>query len=135
VFKTFWKRLRGDAAEAYAARCLRRRGYRILERNLSLGGGEIDLLAREGKSLVVVEVKARSSDAYGSAAEAVTASKAQRLAKAARAVMRSPRYHGEPLRCDLAAVELDASGTPVACEIHANCIDLAGALSGRRWRM
>jgi len=50
---------RGDAAEALAAQFLRSRGLTIIERNYRCRGGEIDLIARDGSSLVFVEVRLR----------------------------------------------------------------------------
>jgi putative endonuclease len=72
------KRL-GDAAEAAAVRHLESLGYRIVKRNLRGPGGEIDIVAQDGPTLVFVEVKARRSGAYGSALSAVDARKRKRI--------------------------------------------------------
>src|SRR5262249_29697539 len=61
----------GQAWEKLAARELSRAGYRILARNYRTKAGEIDLVARDGRTLCFVEVKGRRSLAYGTAAEAV----------------------------------------------------------------
>jgi putative endonuclease len=123
----------GDAAEDRAAAALREAGYRILERNVSIGGGELDLVAREGGTLVFVEVRSRTGAGHGSAAESVTRKKAVRIARAARAYLASRRLDGAAARCDL--VTLDGSpGVDVPrIEIHRDCIDLDGALRGGRW--
>ena len=65
----------GRRGEGIAARYLRRCGYRILERNFRAAGAEIDLVAADRETLVFVEVKARSSGALGTPAEAVDARK------------------------------------------------------------
>jgi putative endonuclease len=57
----------GRAAEEAAARYLETLGFRILRRNLRGPGAEIDIVAREGATLVFVEVKARRSGRFGSA--------------------------------------------------------------------
>jgi putative endonuclease len=74
----------GTAGEVAAARYLTERGYHVLERNFRCRGGEIDLIALDGGTLVFVEVKLRRSLARGSPLEAVTAVKQARVRKAAQ---------------------------------------------------
>ena len=66
---------RGRAGEDAAAALLEAHGYRIVGRNVRLPGGEIDIIARDGDTVVFVEVKARASAAFGSAVGAVDARK------------------------------------------------------------
>ena len=75
---------RGGPAEDLAAAFLERQGLRILERNYRCRFGEIDLVARSGELLVFVEVRARTSEAFGGAASSITATKRRRLVAAAR---------------------------------------------------
>lgn len=75
---------RGAAAEALAAEFLVAHGLAILVRNYRCRSGEIDLIARDGDMLVFVEVRLRSSAAFGGAAASITASKRRRIARAAR---------------------------------------------------
>lgn len=75
---------RGRRAEERAAEFLRSRGYEIIARNYRWQGGEVDLIARDGDCLVFVEVKARSSRAYGLPEEAITPRKRQRLLRTAQ---------------------------------------------------
>lgn len=74
----------GARAEALAADYLVRRGLRVIERNYRVRGGEIDLVCREGDTLVFVEVRLRRHAGYGGAAESITAAKRRRLVLAAR---------------------------------------------------
>jgi len=74
---------RGPAAEALAARFLSERGLDVVARNYRCRGGEIDLIARDGATLVFVEVRLRSNRAFGGAAESITATKRRRLRLAA----------------------------------------------------
>ncbi len=74
----------GKRAEDLAARFLEQRGLRVLARNFRCRGGEIDLVCRDGKSLVFVEVRLRRNAAYGGAAASITARKQQRIVLAAR---------------------------------------------------
>jgi putative endonuclease len=75
----------GQVGEAVAARFLEERGYRIVARNVRADRVEIDLIARRGPLLVIVEVKTRASSRAGSAAEAVDERKQYRLRRGARA--------------------------------------------------
>jgi putative endonuclease len=65
----------GRAGEDAAVALLEREGYRVVARNVRLPGGEIDVIARDGDTIVFVEVKARRSSGYGSAVGAVDARK------------------------------------------------------------
>ncbi|MCW5605831.1 MAG: YraN family protein [Burkholderiales bacterium] len=76
--------VKGAAAEALAAAYLQRQGLEIASRNYRCRFGEIDLIARDGKTLVFVEVRRRSSDAFGGAAASITADKRSRLLRTAR---------------------------------------------------
>lgn len=69
----------GRVAENAAVKFLRRKGYKILHRNLRLSGGEIDIVAEHRDVLVFVEVKARSSDEFGAPSEAVNERKQKKL--------------------------------------------------------
>src|SRR5689334_703283 len=69
----------GALAEAQAALYLERLGYRILTRNARLPGGEIDIVALDGRTLVFVEVKRRLRGSFGAALGAVDARKRTRL--------------------------------------------------------
>jgi putative endonuclease len=62
---------KGKAGEARAAAYLQGRGYRVLQRNVRVPGGEIDLVCLDGATLVFVEVKSRNAPGYGSALSAV----------------------------------------------------------------
>jgi putative endonuclease len=100
-------RLRGRAGETLAAAYLELAGFTILERNLRLGGVEVDLLAAERRVQVVVEVKLRSRSDYGGALEAVDFTQRERLRRAASILV--ARGHDE-VRIDLVAIELGSEG-------------------------
>ncbi len=74
---------RGKDAEARAARYLETQGLTIIERNYHCRYGEIDLIARDGATLVFVEVRARSSSAFGGAGASITATKRKKLTSTA----------------------------------------------------
>ncbi|MDP3636166.1 MAG: YraN family protein [Azonexus sp.] len=75
---------RGREAEALAARHLEGCGLRVIERNFRIRGGEIDLICRDGKALVFVEVRLRSRGDFGGAGASITASKRRRIILAAQ---------------------------------------------------
>lgn len=85
---------RGEAAESLAAAFLRAQGLSITARNYHCRFGEIDIVARDGKTLVFVEVRQRRSDDFGGAAESITAAKRARIIAAARHYL--ARSRGSP---------------------------------------
>lgn len=74
----------GARAEALAAAYLARRGLVVAARNYRVRGGEIDLVCRDGRTLVFVEVRLRRNAAFGGAAASIGAGKRRRLLLAAR---------------------------------------------------
>jgi putative endonuclease len=77
----------GSAAEEAAARFLAQHGLELLHRNYRCRFGEIDLILRDGRTLVFVEVRYRGSKSFGGAAESITAAKREKLLRAARHYM------------------------------------------------
>ena len=75
---------RGAEAEALAAAFLEGRGLEVLERNFRCRLGEIDLVARDGETIVFVEVRRRASSAFGGAAASITSAKQLKILRAAR---------------------------------------------------
>jgi putative endonuclease len=91
----------GAAAEELAARHLAERGLRVVERNFRVRGGEIDLICRDGESVVFVEVRLRRRADYGGAAASITAAKQAKIVMAARHWLAGPgRYAACPCRFD-----------------------------------
>lgn len=76
--------LNGDQAEKLAALYLQQQGLKLLDKNYATKGGEIDLIMRERQCLVFIEVKYRATDAWASAAEAVTRQKQEKIIRAAK---------------------------------------------------
>jgi len=95
----------GARAEALAAEFLAARGVTIVERNFRRRCGELDLVARDGDTLVFVEVRLRTRRDFGGAAASITAAKRSRMAAAAGLYLARLR-HTPPCRFD--AVLLDA---------------------------
>jgi putative endonuclease len=100
----------GRRAELAAERELRRQGYRVIGRNLRAAGGEIDLVALEGATVVFVEVRARSTEQVGSPFDSVGPKKRRQLTKLARSFLRQHGLHRQPARFDVVAVVPTANG-------------------------
>ena len=98
------RKLLGREGEDRAAKFLAKRGYRILERNYRTRSGEIDLIALDRGVVVFVEVKTRTSDAFGAPELAVTPKKQQRMLKAALGYMKYKKLHQVPCRFDVVAI-------------------------------
>jgi putative endonuclease len=99
----------GAHAERLAAEFLVARGLVIVTRNFRTRRGEIDLIARDGTTLVFVEVRLRRSQYFGGAGASITHAKCARLTKAAQAYLATLR-HEPPCRFD--AVLLDSLESP-----------------------
>ena len=111
----------GIAGEDLACEELEKRGYEILARRYRVAAGEIDVVARDGETLVFVEVKARTSHEFGSAAEAVTSGKQRKLVRLATGYLAEHKLHDCPCRFDVVAIHLD-NGTP-EIEVFQNAFD------------
>ena len=103
------RQAKGAAAEQLAADYLLRQGLKLIERNFRVRGGEIDLVCRDGKTTVFVEVRMRSHSDFGGAAASITATKQARLILAARHWL---LHHGEsPCRFDCLLFDGPDTGT------------------------
>jgi putative endonuclease len=96
----------GSEAEDAAARFLERRGLQVVARNFRTRFGEIDLVARDGASLVFVEVRLRSSARFGGGAGSIDAGKRRKVVRAARIYL--SRVRPEP-PCRFDVVTLDGA--------------------------
>lgn len=96
----------GRSGETEAAASLEHAGYRILARNYRSPFGEVDLVAEEDDVLVFVEVKTRSSLAYGLPRDAITAAKRRKLARTASHYLMQNVPTDRPYRVDIVEVAL-----------------------------
>jgi putative endonuclease len=88
------RRLTGDHFEALACRMLERHGLSCVARNYLTRDGEVDLIMRDGRELVFVEVRYRASRGFGDAAASITPAKRQRIVRAARHFLATHRGFG-----------------------------------------
>ena len=99
----------GRKGEEAAARFLYRRGYEIIERNWSCFAGEADIIAKDGETLVFVEVKTRKNCDKGFPSEHVSASKRDRYEKIALAYVADIADVDVPIRFDAVAIVVVAA--------------------------
>jgi putative endonuclease len=109
-----WRQKMGLRAENAAAAHLQLQGAHILLRNYRCRSGELDIVARLGQDeLVIVEVRTRSSDAYGGAAASIDAGKRRRLIRAANRMLQERRDLAKlRVRFDVMLVSEPASDSP-----------------------
>lgn len=108
-----WRaRLLGRRGERAACRALRRRGYRLLGRNVRTPRGEVDLLAEHGGLLVLVEVKATARPGARPPLQALGAAQRRRLEAAGRWLVAQPAFRGRGFRLDIVGVAF-GPGAPV----------------------
>lgn len=96
----------GRLGEAEAARFLEKKGYRILERNFRCRYGEIDIVARDGKTVVFVEVKARGSDSFGTPLASVDSRKQKKIALTAQFYIEANRLVDADMRFDVVGISM-----------------------------
>lgn len=119
----------GRTGEAAAARFLERRGLVILARNVRSRLGEIDLVARDGSTLVFVEVKARRGGAGDPPQAAVGARKRARLSRLALGYLAAHRLGERSCRFDVIGVSLDETGRVTGVRHLRHAFDLEGRAS------
>lgn len=100
-------RFLGNKGEDYAVKLLKKEHYKILERNFTVRGGEIDIIAMDSETLVFVEVKMRKNTDFGTPAEFVTYGKRKKLIYTANCYLEKNGLFSIPCRFDV--VEIIAS--------------------------
>ena len=97
----------GKYGEDLAAEYLKKQGFKIIDRNFRIRGGEIDIVALEQDVLVFIEVKTRSSAAFGSPLEAITPWKLRALVKTAQFYKVKHRNLPDAMRIDAVSVKIN----------------------------
>lgn len=101
----------GKTGEDLACKYLKKHGYKIIERNFRIRGGEIDIIALDGRTLVYIEVKTRTSHKFGLPQEAVTPWKIKFLERAAKFYRLKRNNLPDLERIDVLAIDF-ISGKP-----------------------
>jgi len=114
----------GKTGEDLAVAELERRGYAIVARRWRSRAGEIDIIARDGETLVFVEVKAREDHDFGDAAASVTMRKRRTIVRLAKAYVVEQRWIDRPCRFDVVTIHRDAGRSVVT--VYPNAFDECG---------
>lgn len=102
----------GRRGEDIAASFLQEKGYTILERNWKRGDLEIDIIAKEGNTIVFVEVKTRSSNLFGNPEDSVDELRKKRLTAASNMYLNYKKLDN-PYRYDIIAIILNSAKTEI----------------------
>jgi putative endonuclease len=103
----------GKKGEELALRFLKKKGYRLIEKNYVCKLGEMDIIAREKDTLVFIEVKTRTSTFFGPPQLAVTSSKQRHLSKVALYYLKEKRLEDVKARFDVVAILLRPKGEEI----------------------
>ena len=112
----------GKLGEDLACAELSRRGYEILARRYRTRYGEIDIVARDGSTTVIVEVKTRDGQAFGTGADAITGRKQRQMARMGTDYLLRHQLAHQPCRFDVVDVNVEG-GTP-RIAIYRNAFDV-----------
>jgi putative endonuclease len=114
----------GKIGEDLACRELEGRGYAILARRYRRRAGELDIIARDGPTVVFVEVKAREGREFGDGADAVTSLKRRRMTRVALEYLVRHRLTHCPCRFDVVSIHME-NGHPLI-EVYQNAFSTGG---------
>ena len=103
----------GKKGEELALRFLKKRGYRIVEKNYVCKMGEMDIIAKEKDTLVFVEVKTRTSTIFGPPQLAVNPTKQMQLSKVALSYLKAKQLEDVKARFDVVAILLGPKGEKI----------------------
>jgi putative endonuclease len=98
------KQALGREGERLAELFLKKKGYKLVERNYRCRGGEVDLILLDRKVVVFVEVKTRTDDIFGSPFEAVEPRKQRRMILAAQLFLHQKKLHERDARFDVVGI-------------------------------
>ena len=117
----------GRQGEDLAVGYLKKQGYRIIDRNVNTPFGELDIICRQKSVVVFVEVKTRSSHAFGRPYEAVGPDKQRRISRSASAWLAEKKWTDKPARFDVISVTVrEAEDGGVAIEHLADAFEAIG---------
>jgi len=113
----------GKESESVAVRYLKKNGYKILEQNYRNKIGEIDIIAKDKKTLAFVEVKATRTDSFGSPKWAVTPKKQRKISMVALYYLKSTKQNKVKARFDVVAISSSQDNPRI--ELIKNAFELA----------
>ena len=114
----------GKKSESRAAIYLKQQGYRIIEQNYRTRMGEIDIIAKDNETIAFIEVKSRSSAAFGNPKYAVTLQKQRKISKLALQYLKSTHQSHVRARFDVVAIFSNSGRDTI--ELIKNAFELTG---------
>jgi putative endonuclease len=117
------KQVLGKEGERIAEQYLKKKGYKLIERNYRCHGGELDLIVLDRRVVVFVEVKTRTGQGFGSPFEAVEYHKQKRMIRAAQFFLNEKNLHQRDARFDVVGVSW--SGREPVVEHIENAFELS----------
>lgn len=112
----------GNIGEKLARDYLKKHGYSIVQTNFRCRNGEVDIIARQKKTLVFVEVRTKRNLEYGTPEESITRTKSHRLRATAYYYLKSLEKQPASWRIDFVAVELDDQDKATRIELIENAV-------------
>lgn len=106
IFTYMNRTVLGKKGEKIAVRFLKAKGFKIVETNYRIRGGEIDIVAIDQETLVYIEVKTRTSDEFGSPEESITPRKIKYLMRTAKFYRNSRKNLPDLERIDVISIDL-----------------------------
>ena len=95
----------GQESETAAVKYLKKKGYKIIERNFKTTYGELDIIAKDKDTIAFIEVKARKNQNFGSPKESITYTKKKKLSKSALYYLKSSKQMNVKARFDVAIIK------------------------------
>jgi putative endonuclease len=123
IMKSSGRMRTGKKGEDIACAYLKRRGYRIVERNYKCPLGELDIVARDGDAIVFVEVKSRKSEEFGDPQLAVGLEKQKKVSRISLTYLKEKHLYPCNARFDVVAIKMLPDGSTI--ELIQNAFELA----------
>jgi putative endonuclease len=123
IMKSSGRMRTGKRGEDIACAYLKRRGYRIVERNYKCPLGELDIMARDGDAIVFVEVKSRKSEEFGDPQLAVGLEKQKKVSRMSLTYLKEKHLYPCNARFDVVAIKMLPDG--ITIELIQNAFELA----------
>jgi putative endonuclease len=123
IMKSSGRMRTGKKGEDIACAYLKRRGYRIVERNYKCPLGELDIVARDGDAIVFVEVKSRKSEEFGDPQLAVGLEKQKKVSRISLTYLKEKHLYPCNARFDVVAIKMLPDG--ITIELIQNAFELA----------
>ncbi len=115
----------GNKGEKLAAKFLKRKGYKIIQRNYKCKLGEIDIIAEQDRTIVFVEVKTRRTQEFGPPQNAITAAKRSQISKVALFYIREKKFVDQSCRFDVIGITFSPESRKPRIEHIENAFQLS----------